>query len=61
MLHRAAGVIMARWGCPEDEAQRILVMAAAALSTPVTVLAERLVAATDRNGRASSIPLTPSM
>ncbi|MFI5843486.1 GAF and ANTAR domain-containing protein [Catenuloplanes sp. NPDC051500] len=45
LLHRAAGLIMARCGCPEDEARAFLAAASHSLSLPITELAERLVTA----------------
>lgn len=48
VLHQASGVIMARLGCPEDEARAILTATSAALSIPLTELATRLVTALQR-------------
>jgi hypothetical protein len=46
VMHRASGIIMARWGCPEDDARAILAATSAALAIPLTELVERLVTAT---------------
>jgi GAF domain-containing protein len=48
VLHRASGVIMAQWGCAEDEARAILTATSAALAIPLTELATRLVTAVQR-------------